>query len=119
MRRAAQAAAAKKAANLVLLDLRKLAGFTDYFLICQGNNQRQVQTIADEIDRILELEFRLSPAHREGYQHAEWVILDYVDFVVHIFLPASREFYGLERLWAKAPRPDLKLDEPQEGAAPA
>ncbi len=112
VRKAVEAATNKKAADSVLLDVRKLAGFTDYFYICQGSNSRQVQAIADAIDMALDKEFGLQAGHREGYENAAWIVLDYVDFVIHIFTPESRGFYGLERLWSKAPRLDLKLPEP-------
>lgn len=112
LRAAVAAAVNKKAADSVLLDVRKLSGFTDYFYICQGSNTRQVQAIADAIDMTLDKEYGVQAAHREGYEHAEWIVLDYVDFVIHIFTPASRAFYGLERLWSKAAKVDPMLAEP-------
>jgi ribosome-associated protein len=81
-----------------------MAGFTDYFLICHGGNIRQIQTIADEIQRVLQQKDGLRPSHVEGYQNGEWVVLDYLDYVVHIFSQRSRDFYALERIWQKAPR---------------
>src|SRR5437763_2983427 len=93
----------KKAADLVVLDLRKAAGFTDYFLICSGGNPRQVRAIADAILEAL-ASGGARPAHIEGYDRSEWVLLDYFDFIVHIFAPETRAFYGLERLWGNAER---------------
>jgi ribosome-associated protein len=97
------AAQAKKAADIVLLDIKSVADFTDYFLICSGTSSRQVQAISDEIELRMG-EAGLKPAHVEGYNHAEWVLLDYLDFVVHIFSEAARRFYDLERLWKTARR---------------
>ncbi len=103
LRAAAQAAMNKKAHDLVLLDVRKLAAFCDYFLVCHGNQPVQMQAIADAIEEQLEAHFGARPAHREGAREAEWVVLDYLDFMVHIFSPKTRKFYGLERLWEGAP----------------
>ncbi|MBI3934081.1 MAG: ribosome silencing factor [Acidobacteria bacterium] len=100
---AVEAVQGKKAQDVALLDLRVVAGFTDYFLICSGTSSTQVQAISDEVDRRLSLA-GLQPAHVEGYNHAEWVLLDYGDFVVHIFSEKARTFYDLERLWRTAPR---------------
>ena len=91
------------AQEIVLLDLREVADFTDHFLICSGTSGRQVQSIADEVERRLG-RGGLRPAHVEGYNHAEWVLMDYVDFVVHIFSERARVFYDLERLWRTAHR---------------
>ena len=101
--RAVRAAEDKKAADLTVLDLRKAAGFTDYFLICSGANQRQIRAIADSVMEALAAD-GVSPAHVEGYDRSEWVLLDYFDFVVHVFAPETRMFYGLERLWGNAER---------------
>lgn len=100
---AVAAAQEKKAQDVALLKLTEVAGFTDYFLLCTGSSNRQVQAIADEVDRSLSLA-GLRPAHVEGYNRAEWVLMDYVDFVVHIFSEKARAFYDLERLWRAAPR---------------
>jgi len=100
---AVAAAQEKKAQEIVLLDLQEVAGFTDYFLICHGSSNRQVQAISDEVDRQLS-RAGLQPAHVEGYNHAEWVLMDYVDFVVHVFSEKARSFYDLERLWRTARR---------------
>jgi ribosome-associated protein len=101
--RAVEAAQAKKAVDLVVLDLRSLDGFTDYFVICSGQSQRQVKAIAEAVEESL-AKSRLKPAHVEGSRRADWILLDYFDFVVHIFNPDTRAFYGLERLWGSAER---------------
>jgi ribosome-associated protein len=117
---ALQAAKNKKAEDITVLQLGKeSSAFTDYFLICSGNNPRQVQAIADEVDEGLSRE-GLEPNHREGFDQAEWVLLDYVDFVVHIFSIKSRGFYDLERLWKSAKQVDeSQLKTPVPAKAPA
>jgi len=104
------AAQDKKGSDLVVLDLRRSSAFTDYFLLCTGQNQRQVKAIADAVEETLK-RARLRPAHVEGYDRADWVLLDYFTFIVHIFTPATREFYGLERLWGQAVR--IAIGEPE------
>src|SRR5712692_1751419 len=99
--RAIAAAEDKKAVDLVLLDLRKAAGFTDFFLIASGGNARQVRAIADAVMEAL-AEEGVKPAHVEGYDRSEWILLDYFDFIVHVFAPETRAFYSLERLWGNA-----------------
>jgi ribosome-associated protein len=101
--RALKAADGKKAVDLVVLDLRKAAGFTDFFVICSGTNTRQVRAIADGVMETL-AENGTKPAHLEGYDRSEWVLIDYFDFIVHVFSPDTRQFYGLERLWGSAER---------------
>ena len=101
--RAIRAAEDKKAIELVVLDLRKAAGFTDFFLICSGSNPRQIRAIADAVMEALAHE-GAKPAHIEGYDRSEWILLDYFDFIVHVFAPETRLFYGLERLWGSAER---------------
>jgi ribosome-associated protein len=92
----------KKAHDLSILQLDPHGGFfTDFFVICSATNQRQVQAIADEVGMKLK-RAGVHPAHSEGYTQAEWVLLDYVDFVVHIFTESARRFYDLERLWKSA-----------------
>ena len=94
----------KKATDISILQLdAQASGFTDYFVICSASNPRQIQAIADDVDQRLSAQ-GLEPTHREGYNTAEWVLLDYVDFVVHIFSEAARKFYDLERLWKTATR---------------
>ncbi|MFL6216610.1 MAG: ribosome silencing factor [Blastocatellia bacterium] len=105
---AARAAADKKAADMIILDLRDVAQFTEFFLICTANNPRQVQAVTDAIEESLRQAGK-RPTHIEGYAAAEWVLLDYGDFIAHVFSPASRRFYDLERLWRDAkpvPLPD-------------
>ena len=101
--RALRAAEDKKALDLVVLDLRKASGFTDFFLIGSGGNVRQIHAIADGIIEALGEE-GVKPAHVEGYDRSEWILIDYFDFIVHVFLPETRIFYGLERLWGNAER---------------
>jgi ribosome-associated protein len=100
------AAEDKQAVDVVVLDLRAAAGFTDYFLICSGSNARQVRAIADAVSDTL-AERGVKPAHVEGYDRSEWVLLDYFDFIVHVFAPETRLFYGLERLWGNAERVEV------------
>jgi len=100
------AALDKKAIDPVVLDLRKASAFTDFFLIFTGANLRQAQAIADAIQEILRPS-GVRPALVEGYEHADWILIDYFDFVVHIFAPATREFYALERLWGDAKRIEI------------
>ena len=103
LRQAIQAAQDKKAADLVLLDLHPAASFTDYFLLCTGASSRQIQAIATAIEEQLS-RMGLQPLHIEGAEFAEWMLLDYLDFVVHIFSERARAFYDLERLWRSARR---------------
>jgi ribosome-associated protein len=100
---AAAAAADKKAEDIVILDVSKVLVITDHFLICSGNNERQVRTIADEIERRLLASEKIKPARREGERESRWVVLDFVDFVVHVFHKEDRQYYELERLWSDAP----------------
>lgn len=96
----------KKAEEISVLELEKDSGaFTDYFVVCSGTNPRQIQAIADEVEMKLK-KTGVWPAHIEGYKQAEWVLLDYVDFVVHIFSQKARQFYDLERLWKSAKKLD-------------
>ncbi len=106
---AVQAARDKKGIDLVVLDLRALHGFTDYFVLCSGQSARQVQAIADAVEESLR-KVQVRPAHVEGYERADWVLLDYFDFIVHVFRTERREFYALERLWGSAERVDLPAD---------
>jgi ribosome-associated protein len=103
---AVKACQEKKAENITVLQLdENSSGFTDYFLLCSGTNPRQVQAIADAIDQELSAA-GVEPKHKEGYNQAEWLLMDYVDFVVHIFSENARKFYDLERLWKTATRID-------------
>jgi ribosome-associated protein len=98
----ARAALAKKAESLQVLDLQGISGITDYFVICCGQSTTQLQAIADAIEASLKAE-GVRVAHREGRPESGWMLLDYGDVVVHVFLPETREFYALERLWGDAP----------------
>ena len=106
LRKAAQSALAKKATDVVILDLRKALGFTDYFLLASGSNQKQIVAIVDGIEEALRAE-GLRPAHIEGYPRQEWILLDYASFVVHVFGERMRTFYDLERLWGGAVRHEV------------
>ena len=94
----------KKADDVVVLDLRKTGGFTDYFVICTGGNARQIAAIADSVRDTLRNTLGERPALAEGVDASEWILLDYFNFVVHIFSRECRAFYGLERLWGNAAR---------------
>lgn len=112
VRQALAACQNKKAVDLAVLELEKGSGaFTDYFVICSGTNPRQIQAITDEVEEQLGRS-GLGALHREGYQQAEWVLLDYVDFVVHVFSEKARKFYDLERLWRSARRLDPESLKP-------
>jgi ribosome-associated protein len=100
------AALDKKAEDVVVLDLTKASAFTDFFVICTGANRRQVQAITDAVQEALARRGS-RPALIEGYERGEWVLIDYFDFIVHVFMPATREFYSLERLWGDAERVDV------------
>jgi ribosome-associated protein len=100
------AALEKKALDMTVLDLRKASAFTDFFVICTGSNIRQVQAIADAVQQALGRR-GAKPALVEGYDRAEWVLIDYFDFIFHVYTPATREFYALERLWGDAERIDV------------
>jgi ribosome-associated protein len=110
VRLALHCAAEKKATDLIVLDLREIASFAEFFVIASGANQRQVQAICDEINEQVKKQLKVRPVRVEGYSAAEWVLLDYGDFIVHIFNKESREFYDLERLWRDAKRVDLPKD---------
>ncbi len=96
----------------MVLDLRKAGGFTDYFIICTGANTRQIAAIADSVRDVLKQELDERPALAEGVDRSEWVLLDYFDFVVHVFSRDCRAFYGLERLWGNAERHEFPEDAP-------
>ncbi len=100
---AIEAARDKKATGVVVLDLKKSGAFTDYFVICSAANPRQVQAIADAVEHALKGQ-KQRPSLVEGYARAEWILLDYFDFVVHVFSRQARDFYGLDRLWGSATR---------------
>jgi ribosome-associated protein len=120
---AAEAAADKKAERIVILDVSRLLVITDYFLISSGRTDRQVRTIAEAIEERLREDFKIKPFRREGEREGRWLLLDYVDFVVHVFHTEDREYYDLERLWSDAPTQhfdDMEgpVDEPAAAEAP-
>jgi ribosome-associated protein len=105
----------KKADEITVLEMEKDSGaFTDYFVVCSGTNPRQIQAISDEVEGRLQ-KAGLDPTHIEGYSQAEWVLLDYVDFVVHVFSEKARRYYDLERLWKSA----KKMEADELGQRPA
>ena len=107
---AVRCAADRKAFDMSVLDLRQIASFAEYFIIASGANQRQVQAISDEIEEQLKKQLSSRPVRIEGYSSAEWVLMDYGDFIVHIFNKEAREFYDLERLWRDAGKVSLPDD---------
>jgi ribosome-associated protein len=111
---AARAAAAKQAEDVVILDVHGLIVITDFFVICSGGTERQVKTVVEEVERSLR-DLGRKPLRREGETEARWVLLDYVDIVVHVFADEEREYYDLERLWRDAPR--IELEERGQAAA--
>lgn len=113
---ALHAAGEKKAIEPVVLDLREIASFTDYFVIVSGQNERQVQAISDEIYEQLK-RAGSAAARVEGYKTAEWILLDYGDFVVHVFEQKARKFYDLERLWRESKRVELPVELRDESAS--
>ncbi|MDQ3063015.1 MAG: ribosome silencing factor [Acidobacteriota bacterium] len=100
-------ASEKKGFDIVAIDLREIASFTEYFIIASGANVRQVQAISDEITEKLKEQLNSRVIRIEGYQTGEWILLDYGDFIVHIFEQKAREFYDLERLWRDAKRVEI------------
>ena len=108
--RAVRAALDKKASDVVVLDLRSTPAFTDHFVLCSGQNPRQVKAIADAIEEAMRAA-KVKPSHIEGYDRAEWILMDFFTFIVHVFSPQTRAFYSLERLWGDAERIEVR-DEP-------
>ena len=115
---AARAASDKKAEDIVAIDVAELLVVTDYFVICTGRNDRQVRTIADEVEEQMRVLGGAKPIGREGVAEGRWVLLDFGDLVVHVFQPEEREFYRLERLWGDAPRVELPEDVAGPSDAP-
>lgn len=116
---AARAASDKKAEDIVALNVAELLVVTDYFVIATGRTDRQVKTIADEVEDRLRVEAGVKPVGREGLTEAKWILLDFGDLVVHVFQPSERDFYRLEKLWGDAPRLSLPEDVTGPVAAPA
>jgi len=115
-------AADKKASDIVALDLRAVAGYTDFFVICSGTSDRQAKAIHDGIHQGLKKHAGLLPRRVEGVTEARWILMDYLDVVVHVFTPETRDFYRLEALWGEVPRTDYDAQEllaelPAESAA--
>jgi ribosome-associated protein len=108
--RVIRAAIEKKAEDLVVLDLRKAGGFTDFFVICTGSNTRQIVAISDGVREALKKDLDERPTLMEGIDRSEWILLDYFNFVVHVFSRDCRAFYGLERLWGNAVRHEVAHD---------
>ena len=106
----------RKAIDIVALDLREVAGYTDFFLICSGNTDRQAKAIHDAIHVELKKAHTILPRRVEGLSQARWILMDYLDCVVHIFTPDMRDYYRLEQLWGDVPRLELDLDEPTSAA---
>jgi ribosome-associated protein len=109
-------AADKKAIDIVALDLRGIAGYTDFFLICSGGTDRQTKAIHDGIHLGMKNDHGTLPRRVEGVSEAKWILMDYLDCVVHVFTPDTRDFYRLEQLWGDVPRLELPLDEPSAAA---
>ena len=110
-----EAAQSKKAGGITVLDLAGLGAFTEYFVICTGYSTPQLQAICNEIEEVLYKEMQRTPEHREGHRSAEWALLDFGSFIVHVFGEQARRYYDLERLWRAAP----SLVMPDEPGAPA
>jgi ribosome-associated protein len=107
----------KKAADIVELDLRGVLGYTDYFVVCSGNTERQAKAIHDGIHLGMKKDHETLPRRVEGLSEARWILMDYLDCVVHVFTPEARDYYRLEQLWGDVPRLELDLDEGPSAAA--
>jgi ribosome-associated protein len=105
----AEASLEKKGENVIVLDLRDLTSTTDFFVICSGRSDVHIKAIADNVVDVLKSK-GVRVWHKEGYESRRWVLLDYVDVVVHVFRPETREYYALERLWADAPLTEVSLE---------
>ena len=112
VRLAVEAAQEKKAGSITVIDLSGAGAFTDYFVICTGFSTPQVQAICTEIEEQLYKQLRRSPQHREGYRSAEWALLDFGGFVLHVFSEEARRYYDLERLWRSCPNLEIP-DQPE------
>ena len=107
---AGELAADRKAEEIVALDLRGMVGFADYFLICTGRSYRQAKAIHDAIQLGMKQRHGLIPRRVEGFTEGHWILIDYLDVVVHVFTPDTREHYRLEQLWGEAPKVELELE---------
>lgn len=110
-RRIAVLADDKGATEIVAIDVSELLGYTDYLIICTARNERQAKAIADEVQVRLKREDGLLPSRIEGLPEARWILLDYLDCILHVFVPETRELYRLEQLWGEAPRLELGLED--------
>jgi ribosome-associated protein len=113
----AEHASDKKAVDIVALDLRGVAGYTDFFVVCSGNTDRQTKAIHDGIHMGLKKDHGVLPRRVEGISEASWILMDYLDVVVHVFTPETRDFYRLEALWGDVPRREFDAVAPTEKAA--
>jgi len=111
-----EAAQSKKAGGITVLDLAGLGAFTEYFVICTGYSTPQLQAICNEIEEVLYKEMKRTPEHREGHRSAEWALLDFGSFIVHVFGEQARRYYDLERLWRAAPKFDIADAADRAGA---
>jgi ribosome-associated protein len=116
-RRLAAIADAKKAEDLIVLDMRELVAYTDFLVICTARNERQARAIVDEVRVQVKRDSGLLPGGVDGGGEAGWTLLDYLDCVLHVFTPEARERYALEELWRDAPRLELDLDAPEASSA--
>lgn len=108
-RRVATIADAKQAADIVVFDMRGMVAYTDFLVLCTARNQRQAKAIHDEVRETMKRDEGLAPDHVEGEREAEWILVDYLDAILHVFSPEARDYYRLETLWGEAPRLDLDL----------
>ncbi|MBI4897290.1 MAG: ribosome silencing factor [Actinobacteria bacterium] len=107
----------KKAQDVVVIDVRGLANFTDYFVICSGRTDRQVKAIHDGIREGMKAEFEMNPIRTEGERERSWILLDFGDCIAHVMLPETRDYYRLEQLWGDAPRLEVELSAGDPGEA--
>jgi len=125
VRLAVKAAQNKKAAGIVVIDMSEMGAFTEYFVICTGFSSPQVQAICTEVEELLWKHKQRSPEHREGHRSADWALLDFGGFIVHVFSEQGRRYYDLERLWRAAPKleipdlPDSSLSSAYQGLSAA